>query len=755
MREEMTMTNRNKTVLSLIVLALLVSPLTSWAQEKAADDTKDADKKDDEKKESVVDNEVQVGLYYLSDDSFRFGKYSGLTDQGAYALVDFRLEKRPAWNSGDLTRWRFQGWRVGLNSRRIEFDFSQQGKQRFKFDYRQIPNNKFNNGATPYMGLGGDELRMPVGWQVADGSSNTGGFINLDEYLKPYDVKTNRKSIKLNYDLKISESWDMAIDYRHENKDGVRNTFGIFGYSLGSTRSAELIAPVNWKTDNLGLMFNYASGRAQFGVGMYASFFNNDNTSLVWQNAYGKVGNWEQGVAYADGFGQMALEPENSYLQFKAYGGFIFNARTRLTANLSWGTMKQDDAFLPYTINPTLRVREDVPRTDADAKIDTLFFNTRLTSRLARRLNLVVNYRYDDRDNKTPRAAYRYIGGDSENQKPTAESRINLPYSYTRHKADALLNWNVARGFGLKGGVEWNDYSRTYSEVEDSNEWVWLAGARLTSWENLSASIDYRFSDRDIDEYIGNRPYQESYLPDVLPEDAWQNHPWQRKYNQTDRKRDDWRFRVDWFPVTDFNIGVTGRNWKDDYDEGSFGLNEAKAYSWTLEFGYRVAEKVFISAFFTHENWNANQSSRQIFSWQPDTAYREDRDWWAKTEDQVDTLNFHAGFENLGAKENFTFGLDYTLSNLASQISVRGADFIETAPLPELKNKLRTFVVYGRMDINEQSAVTLKAEHGKLMVDDFGLDNVSQDTMFNVLTLGQPTQDYDLWLISASWSYRF
>jgi hypothetical protein len=27
--------------------------------------------------------------------------------------------------------------------------------------------------------------------------------------------------------------------------------------------------------------------------------------------------------------------------------------------------------------------------------------------------------------------------------------------------------------------------------------------------------------------------------------------------------------------------------------------------------------------------------------------------------------------------------------------------------------------------------------------------------MARVLTLGQPTQDYELWLISASWSYRF
>jgi len=512
---------------------------------------------------------------------------------------------------------------------------------------------------------------------------------------------------------------------------------------------------VNWNTDNFSPMFNYANGRAQLCAGVYGSFFNNDTSSLSWQNAYGKIGNWPQGVAFPDGFGQMALEPDNHYLQFKAYGGFIFNAKTRLTADFSWGAMKQNDTFYPYTINPDLRVREDLPLSDADAKINMTLFNVRLTSRLARRLNLVANYRYDDRDNKTPQAAYRYVGADSQNQIPTDESRINLPYSYTRSKADVLLNWNVARGASFKGGVEWNDYSRTYSEVEDSNEWAWLAGGRYTSIHDFSASLDYRHSKRDIDEYVGNRPFQESHLPGVLPEDAWQNHPWQRKYNQTDRDRDEWRFRLDWFPVSEFNIGVTGSTWKDDYDAGAFGLRRAKANSWTLDFGYHPADKVFLSMFYTRENWKADQSNRQIFSFDPGSAYKESRDWWADTRDQVDTMNFHAGFDKLGQTERFSFGLDYTLSNVDSRIDVTGADFITTAPLPALKNKLRTFVIYGQMDINERSGIELRAEHGKLTVDDFALDNVTQDTLFSVLTLGQPTQDYDLWLISASWSYRF
>ena len=87
------MNDRIKKVLSVLALVFLVSASASWAQDKTEDDSKDPDKKE---KKSVVDSEAELGLYYLSDDSFRFGKYSGLIDDGAYILADFRWEKRPA-----------------------------------------------------------------------------------------------------------------------------------------------------------------------------------------------------------------------------------------------------------------------------------------------------------------------------------------------------------------------------------------------------------------------------------------------------------------------------------------------------------------------------------------------------------------------------------------------------------------------------------------------------------------------------------
>jgi len=291
--------------------------------------------------------------------------------------------------------------------------------------------------------------------------------------------------------------------------------------------------------------------------------------------------------------------------------------------------------------------------------------------------------------------------------------------------------------------------------VEDSDEITWLAGIRLASWETISASLDYRFSERDIDEYVGNRPFQESYLPGALEPDAWQNHPWQRKYNLTDRERDELRFRLDWFPVSKFNIGLTGLVREDDYGEGAFGLNEAESESWSLDFAYHPKKNVVLSGYYTREDWEANQSARTIYSDNPAMAYDEEQDWWADTEDEVETYNIHLGVDDLGETGRFAIGFDYTVSNVESLVNVQGAEKVDTLPLPALVTDLSTLTVYGKVKFGERSSLVLRVESSELDADDFALDNVTQDTMERVLSLGQSTQEYDILLVSASWNYRF
>ena len=109
----------------------------------------------------VIEDEVSLGLYWLDDDAVQYGKYTGMTDDGAYLLLDFRIDRRPEWDSGDVTRWSLEGWRLGLDSRRVEFDYNQQGKQRFTATYSEIPNNRFVDGRTPYINTGPGLFELP------------------------------------------------------------------------------------------------------------------------------------------------------------------------------------------------------------------------------------------------------------------------------------------------------------------------------------------------------------------------------------------------------------------------------------------------------------------------------------------------------------------------------------------------------------------------------------------------------------------
>lgn len=746
------MKSRFKLLPTLPALFLLFASGGAWAQEEKAADTDTAKK---EEKAPAITNEFRIGAWYLGEDSYRFGKYSGLTDKGAEALLDFRVEKRPEWDSGDTVRWRLQGWRLGLDSRRLEFDYLDQGTQRFRFDYREIPNNRFSDGRTPYRGEAAGLWKLAPEWQVAPGSSNTRGFTALQESLVDLKVDTKRRWMDLSYDRKLGANWALDVDFRHETKEGARTLGSIFGSSASNPRSVILPAPVDWTTDIIEAMFHYTTARAQFGLGIYGSFFSNDESTLVFQNAYGYRNGWAPGVRYPEAYGRSALEPDNEYIQFKAYGGMNLARGTRLTADFAYGRMRQDDALLDWSINPTLDVHTPVPLDSLDAEVNTTMFNLRLTSNFARRFSLAANYRYDDRDNKTPQAIWPYIAGDAQNQRRFQDGRINRPYSYTRQKADATLSWRFARASRLRAGVEYVDYSRDYQEVNDSDEFTWLAGLTLRGWSSGSLNFDYRNSNRDVDAYIGNAPYINSRVPGTVDDDEWENHPLLRKYYLTDRDRQQYRVRADYAPSAIVNLGFAASYAEDDYDDAYFGLNNAKVRSLSIDGGFHPSENIALTGFYTKEKYEAEQSAVSFFS--PGSAFNPDYYWQADTTDKVDTWNVALTVSGIGVERGwrgFDLGFGYTVSDTRSDIDVAAATLL-TSPLPRLGARMRSFSLWGNFPVTLRSSIRLTAESADLSTSDWALDGVEPDTLANVLLLGEDSPDYDLWLVSASWSYRF
>jgi MtrB/PioB family decaheme-associated outer membrane protein len=654
--------NTNHKFLTLFFSGLLILPLSISAQGSGED-------ADDENAVQGVESEIEIGGYHLDDPSFRFGKYTGITDDGFEPLINFKFQSRNAWDDPDLVTWRLQGWRVGLDSMRLEFDYFDQGNQRFTATYQETPNNRFNDGMSPFNGIGTGNLSLPADW-VSPANGTTSSFHALYPNLKPVVSRWDRKRLDLGFDKQVNRQWDFSIDWRHETKEGVKTFGAVIGNSGGNPRAVVLPAPMDWETDIMEAAFNFANSRYQFGFSLYASWFDNAQKSVTWDNPYGQRSGWAAGVGFPDGQGLYSLEPDNEAMQFRAYGAVNFNGSSRLSADVSFGSMKQDDPLFAYSVNPALNVHTALPRAAMDAKIDTTFANIRYTVQPTSRVNLLASYSLDDRDNKTARDEWIYIGGDSQDQKDHDDARINLPYSYEKEKIDLNATWRAAKGVRVKGGVEFVDYTRTYSEVLGSDESRYFAGVSLRRWEGASLSFDYASSDRDIDGYQGNRTLIFSHLPGHTDPDDFENLPALRKYNQTDRERDEYRFRADFFPTDAVNFAVAGSWYEDDYNEADnlFGLQESEVTIWTVDAGFYPREGISLTAYYTVETYDSLQTSRSWNSRTPGSPDNPERNWMADTKDDVDTWNLAVKFDgvgkNFGADRNVQFGVDWTYSNV-------------------------------------------------------------------------------------------
>ncbi len=747
------MKNTRASFRQLLFSALLALPLGAAAQEAAPDE------EDTEESKRQLEQEFSIGAYYLDEDAYRFGKYTGLTDEGYEPLIDFRLESRPEWDSGETRSWRLQGWRLGLDSRRVEFDFRDQGTQHFNADYREIPNNRFNDGMTPFLGVGTGVMDLPANW-VGPPGGTTSSFATLEENLAPIDVGWERQRLDLAYDRNVGRQWTFSIDWRHEEKDGLRTFGGVIGNSGGNPRAVVLPAPMDWETDIMEAAFHFGNPRYQFGVALYASWFDNGEKSASWQNPYGQRSGWAPGVGFPNGYGLYSLEPDNQAMQVRLYGGINFSATSRLSADLSFGTMDQDDRLFDYSVNPALNVDIPLPAEVLDAEIETLHANIRYTARPLDGLGLVFNYSLDERENDTPRLVWVYIGGDSQNQKDPEEGRINLPYSYEKEQIDLTATWRATRGLRLKGGVEYRDYNREYSEVVDADETEVFAGIHFNRWEHASLSLDFATSERDVDEYIGNRPFLLSHIPGTVDEDDFENLPAMRKYNQTDRDRDEYRVRADFFPSPKFNFAIAGSWFEDEYNPGAddlLGLNQAEVKSVSFDVGFYPVEGVNLTGFYTVESYDADQSSRSWAS--ASSAVDPDRNWFVTSEDDVDTWNVSLVFDQLGKDKgvggHIELGMDYTYSKVKSDMDVTGGTSINAAPLPTLISQMESWTVFGLFQINRRSAIRLSYEKQELRTSDFALDDVPVDGPSNVLLLGQAAANYDLSLVMAAYVYRY
>lgn len=649
--------------------------------------------------------EVAASVVSVSSDSYAFGRHTGL-DKGSYFGLDVNAGNMEP--TGDY--FNLYATDLGLPYGALEFETGYQGRFKVKVRYAELPYNISDSARTIYGGAGTDTLSTPVGWLPG---VTTQTMPNLAGSLQDVKIDSKRKRTDFAASFIPGRDWDVGMNYRHERREGTKRMSGAFFFN-----SMQLVAPVDYLTEEVEAFASYAARQWQVRLAYQASSFTDNDAALRWDNAF------VQAVPGAS-VGQLALPPDNQAHQVSATGAYQFTDRTRVTAGLAFGTMKQNEKFLPATVNPTLGTIA-LPRDRLEGEVKTTRADVKLVSQLTDKWGLNVSFLHDDRDNKTPQATFNWVVTDMN----PAVARANTPYSFTRDLFKLSGDYRFTPRSKGSVGVDREGMKRTYQEVDKTTEDTLWAKYTLRTREHFDVTLDVSRAKRDGSTY--------QTLPLNPPE-----NPLLRKYNMADRERDAVGMRVATAPADGVTLGFDYSLSKEDYTNSAVGLTFAKRWGMGTDLSAQVSESTSAHVFFNFEEIKSQQAGAQSPTNPPD--------WSAENVDYVQTAG--VGFKHAVIKDKLDVGADVTASRSTGSVKVQ---VTSTDPkFPDLKSDLDIFKVHLTYRATKALAIRGAIWHERLKSSNWAVDNVAPGTVPNVLTLGEASPNYKVSVGSVTIRYSF
>jgi MtrB/PioB family decaheme-associated outer membrane protein len=653
---------------------------------------------------------LDLGLGAVSDDSFKFGEYSGLDQQGGFLVGNLTGRYR----GEDAAYLDLSATNLGLDTRTLGIEGGKQGKYKLFLKYAELPHNISDTAQTIFTGAGSSVLTFPG---VLD--PNTGNPV-----LRDVDLYTKRKRIDLGASLIPVTHWEYAVKFRHETKDGQRGTSGTFMFS-----AAQLIQPVDYTTDQVDVSAAYNGAKLQAKMAYYGSIFNNSDASLTWQNPYVTPGT-------QPGTGQLALPPSNQFHQIVLTSGYQFTDRTRAMGEVAIGRMTQDEAFLPATTNTSLPAIP-LPRASLDGQVDTVNANVKLVSTPIDKLRLNAAYTYSDRNNKTPQSTYQWVSTDTFPHlasDPVVSTRTNQPYSFTRNLVNLSADYRLSvMHTKLGAGYDYDNFKRSLQDIAKNTEQTFWGKVNADVSEKVDVMLKLAHASRDASEYQPN--------PEIYPP----NNPLMRKYDMADRDRDTVGFHTGITPVERLNIDVGLDYAWDNYSKSVVGLLDGVQRDISGDASLVLTDKATLNFFANHEQIKSSQGGSE--------ANPTIQDWSARNDDTADTAGLGVKYS---ANEKLDLGAEYSASRTTGQITISDFNFAHAGqPFPDLTTKLDTVKLYGTYKLKPGVALHAAYWYERYDSTDWTLDGVTPFTIPGVYTLGQLSPAYHVNVVTLSVRYSF
>ena len=562
-------------LLTVAFSALFIVHVSAWAAENANDKLRQLIK---------PQSTVNIGAGYLFNDNARFGQYTGLRDQGVYSIFNLDFVKR----DDDTGIWyKLMGRNLGFENRDLRLEHGRQGNWGYFIEYNQTPRYEPFTVNTAVTGIGTANLGVPT--TPTDGDA--------------VQLKTERQSIGFGFNKLFPGNIELHVHFRNEDKDGAR-VFGR-GNRLGppgpDARGGYEFTPepINSTIRRFGAALDYNGKQLQLSGGYYGTTYSNRNTAL--NISGGSSFDDGKGLQYTPAnFTPIALPPDNQSHQLFLSGGYTLTPTTRGTFKAAYTMATQTDTFLP--------TRFSAPGigNDLNGRVDTALFQAGLSARPLSKLTVLGNFRFEDRNDKTPVFLYNPMAAQID-LNGNRWIGLNNPRSFTTLTAKLEASYALPLGFRIINGVDYDHRDRSGIPANTghrnrTDEISYRAELRRSLSETITGTISYIHSERFGSAFLTNvTEAGDPFFNLIAP------------INLADRSRDRVRFLVNWEPIEPLSLQFLIEESRDNYGHrvgSDLGLRKGSARNYSLDAVYTFSEAWQATAWFSRNETHVDQVSR-------------------------------------------------------------------------------------------------------------------------------------------------
>lgn len=709
---------------SIIGSFLLLVPMVAHGQEP-------------KKVESKGEFSMEARQVEVDPESSKFNEYSDTRNGFPHYKLGLNL-----LDTGSGLYFDLRGKNILRDDQSLRLGFGKYGAWSVVLDRDELPHNLSFKAKTPYNNLGNGLYAVdstvglstrsltPTAAQLVANDALTATWLATN--LHGTSLGTQRDKTSASLSITPTEHWKLRLSLSDERKEGSKLAYGPIGDRPPRTLNIQLAQPVDYSTQEMKLEAEYNRSRYQAQVTYSISNFENNMDTFRWQNIYTGSGTngFDQWAGHRVAtFGQTALAPDNRYQNATLSLGVNLPWSSRLSLMAAYGRMEQDQTLLPYSSSSFNGTTVDfsstasLPRKTADATITTKRMNLDYTITPMSRLNLRAFVHTYDLNNSTSQSKWWYITSDTISGSATAtvtnptekNQRLNRPYSYDQTNAGLeattyLSFWRTSLGLTVERETKDRDFR------EGNTKETLLQGnfrTRPASWLTLRGK--YLLGDRDGGTYntfvtASSYWYDTTVAHDLdNPAVSFTNHPDMRRFDVSDRKRNQVELAAMLTPTESLNVTFTYRDRKDDFASGvtatqpllgnpfaatdadraattpgnQLGLLENNSQRYAFDISYAASERLTLNAFASrdtldltqrgiefNENNKLNPTLASLATNDLGPWTRANSQWMATTQDATDTYGVGAAFEIIPNK--FRMSADYSYSNGTVDLNYSG-----------------------------------------------------------------------------------